>query len=91
MSRGNGVVENGDTATISFLGKLNGVAFNGGYSKGHNLKIGSGQFIPGFEPQLIGLEKGSCKVITVTFPADYQAPNLAGQETTFDVCILDIL
>ncbi len=77
----------GDKVTIDFLGKIDGVPFDGGKAEGHELELGSNQFIPGFEDQLVGSKAGEEKVITLTFPADYNAPNLAGKETTFDVKI----
>ncbi len=75
----------GDKVTIDFLGKLNGVPFDGGKGEGHELELGSNQFIPGFEDQLVGSNTGDEQVITVTFPADYNAAQLAGQDATFDV------
>ncbi len=74
-----------DKVTIDFHGKIDGVSFDGGKAEGHELELGSNQFIPGFEDQLVGVKAGDEKVITVTFPADYNAPNLAGKETTFDI------
>ncbi len=82
-----GAAKLGDKVTIDFLGKLNGEAFEGGKGEGHELELGSNQFIPGFEAQLVGFKKGDKKTITVTFPADYNAPHLAGQDATFDVTI----
>ncbi len=75
----------GDKLTIDFHGKIDGVPFDGGKAEGHELELGSNQFIPGFEDQLVGSKSGDEKVITVTFPDDYNAANLAGKETTFDV------
>jgi trigger factor len=83
-------VQDGDYAVIDYLGKLDGEPFAGGEGKGQLLEIGSGRFIPGFEEQLIGAEAGKEIVITVTFPEDYQAAELAGQETTFDVTVQEI-
>jgi trigger factor len=77
----------GDRVTLDFFGKVDGVPFDGGKAEGHELELGSNQFIPGFEDQLIGTKVGDEKVITVTFPADYNAAHLAGKETTFDVKI----
>jgi len=77
----------GDLAVIDFVGKLDGVEFEGGSAEFFDLQIGSNQFISGFEPQLVGMNVGETKDIVVTFPADYQAPNLAGQETTFTVTL----
>ena len=63
-------LENGDTATIDFEGFVDGVAFEGGKAEGHELEIGSGTFIPGFEEQLIGMELENEKEIKVTFPKE---------------------
>lgn len=77
--------KNSDTVVIDFLGKKDGVAFDGGAGKDYELKLGSGSFIPGFEDQLVGIAAGESKVITVTFPKDYPAENLAGADCTFDI------
>lgn len=73
------------TANIDFEGFVNGKAFEGGKAEGFDLLIGSGQFIPGFEDQLVGMKKGEEKEITVTFPEQYPAKDLAGKESTFKV------
>jgi len=83
-------LENGDVAVIDFKGYLNGTPFEGGSAEKFNLKIGSNSFIPGFEEQLIGMEYGEERDILVTFPEDYQAPDLAGQETKFEVKLHEI-
>ena len=75
----------GDQLTIDFLGKLDGEPFEGGAAEDADLVIGSNRFIPGFEEQLKGAKVGEEKIIEVTFPADYNAPNLAGKLATFDV------
>jgi trigger factor len=75
----------GDQLTIDFLGKLDGEPFEGGAAEDADLVIGSNRFIPGFEEQLKGAKVGEEKTIEVTFPADYQAANLAGKLATFDV------
>ena len=75
----------GDQLIIDFVGKLDGVEFDGGKAEDAALVLGSGTFIPGFEESLVGVKTGQEKTITVTFPADYQAAHLAGQEATFDV------
>lgn len=85
-----GTVENGDTAVIDFEGFLDGVAFEGGQGESHPLEIGSGSFIPGFEEQLIGMGVEETKDITVTFPEEYQAPDLAGKEVVFKVTVHEI-
>lgn len=83
-------IEDGDYAVIDYLGKLDGEAFPGGEGKGQLLEIGSGRFIPGFEEQLIGLKAADEKTITVTFPEEYGAAELAGQDATFDVVVHEI-
>ena len=85
-----GTVENGDTAVIDFEGFLDGVAFEGGKGENHPLEIGSGAFIPGFEEQLIGMGVEETKDITVTFPENYQAADLAGKEAVFKVTVHEI-
>ena len=77
----------GDQLIIDFVGKLDGVEFEGGKAEDAALVIGSNTFIPGFEDQLVGVKSGQGKTITVTFPADYQAENLAGKEATFDITV----
>ncbi len=79
--------EDGDQLIIDFVGKLDGVEFEGGKAEDAALVIGSGQFIPGFEEQLTGVKAGDEKTITVTFPKDYQAANLKGKDATFDVTV----
>lgn len=85
-----GTVENGDTATIDFEGFKEGVAFEGGKGDNYPLEIGSGSFIPGFEEKLIGMKANETKDIDVTFPAEYQVPELAGQPVVFKVTIHEI-
>ncbi|EIZ78581.1 trigger factor [Novosphingobium sp. Rr 2-17] len=80
-----GVAEDGDQVIIDFTGKLDGVEFEGGKAEKAPLVIGAGRFIPGFEEQVAGIKAGEERTITVTFPEDYQAENLAGKETTFDI------
>jgi len=82
--------KNDDNVLIDFEGKLDGVPFDGGKAEQFNLKLGSGQFIPGFEEQLVGMNMGESKTITVTFPEEYGAENLAGKEATFDVKLHEI-
>jgi len=77
--------KDGDQLIIDFLGKLDGEPFEGGAAEDQALEIGAGRFIPGFEEQLVGAKAGDEKVITVTFPEEYPAANLAGKETTFDI------
>lgn len=78
-------VADGDEATIDFEGFIDGTAFDGGKGEGFPLKIGSGQFIPGFEEQIIGHSVGEEFEITVTFPEDYQMTELAGKPATFKI------
>ncbi len=80
----------GDAVLIDFVGKRDGVAFDGGTAEGHLLELGSGQFIPGFEDQLIGTKAGEEKVLTVTFPDNYPSKDLAGKDVTFDVTIKEV-
>ncbi len=85
------VAQDGDTLVIDFVGKVDGEAFEGGSAEDIRLKIGAGQFIPGFEEQLTGVKKGEEKTIEVTFPEDYGAEHLAGKAATFDVTVKSIL
>ena len=80
----------GDTLVIDFLGKVDDVAFEGGEAKGHNLKLGSNSFIPGFEDGLVGAIKDKTISVKVTFPLDYQAKNLAGKEAVFETTVNEI-
>ncbi|GHA10418.1 trigger factor [Devosia pacifica] len=84
------VVEDGDSIGLSFEGKIDGEAFEGGSSDHAHLVIGSGDFIPGFEEQLVGAKKGETKTVDVTFPDDYQNEELAGKKATFEVNILHV-
>jgi trigger factor len=77
----------GDQLIIDFVGKLDGVEFDGGKAEDAALVLGSGTFIPGFEESLVGVKTGQEKTITVTFPEEYQAAHLAGKEATFDVTV----
>jgi trigger factor len=81
----------GDKLIIDFVGKLGEDLFEGGSAEGAELIIGSGQFIPGFEEQLIGAKKGEVKTLNVTFPENYGAANLAGKAATFETTVQDIL
>lgn len=80
----------GDLVVMDFVGKVDGVAFDGGTGEGMSIEIGSGRLIPGFEDQLVGVRKGDEKTIDVTFPEDYQAENLKGKAATFDLKITDV-
>lgn len=80
-------VEDGDTAIIDFVGKLNGVAFDGGTASNYELEIGSGSFIDGFEDGLIGVKKGDTVDLNLTFPESYQSTELAGKDVVFTVTV----
>lgn len=82
-----GKAENGDRVTIDFKGSIDGVAFDGGSAEDAPLVLGSGQFIPGFEDQLVGASAGDQRDVKVTFPKEYGAPNLAGKDASFDVTV----
>ncbi len=85
-----GTLENNDIAIIDFEGFKDGVAFEGGKGENYSLTIGSNTFIPGFEEQLIGMKNGEEREIKVTFPEDYHAEDLKGQEATFKVKLNEI-
>ena len=82
-----GTVEEGDTANIDYVGKLDGEAFDGGTAKGYDLEIGSGTFIDGFEDGLVGVKIGDTVDLTLTFPESYPSEELAGKETVFTVTV----
>jgi trigger factor len=82
---GNGGAQPGDVVTVDFIGKVDGTEFPGGKGDGVNVELGGGGFIPGFAEQLEGIKPGEHRTITVTFPADYGAADLAGKEATFDI------
>lgn len=83
-------VEKGDITVIDFEGFVDGVAFEGGKGLGHTLEIGSGQFIPGFEDQLIGAKLNEETEISVKFPEEYHAEELKGKDATFKVTVKEI-
>ncbi|RYE88741.1 MAG: trigger factor [Hyphomicrobiales bacterium] len=85
-----GVVEDGDRLGLSFKGSVEGKEFAGGSADHAHLTVGSGEFIPGFEEQLVGMKKGETKTIQVTFPADYAQADLAGKQADFEVSILHV-
>lgn len=80
-----GKAANGDRVTFDYLGKIDGEPFEGGAAEDSDLVLGSNQFIPGFEEQLVGVKEGDESTITVTFPEQYPAAHLAGKEATFDI------
>lgn len=82
-----GDVTNGDVTTIDFEGFKDEVAFDGGKAEGFQLEIGSGQFIPGFEEQMIGMKKGETRELNLTFPENYGAADLAGADVVFEVTV----
>ncbi|GAA5095419.1 trigger factor [Bartonella acomydis] len=82
-----GPSEEGDRITIDYLGKLEGVPFEGGTDNDAQLILGSKQFIPGFEEQLVGVKAGDKKTISVKFPDNYNAVHLAGKDAEFDITI----
>lgn len=82
--------ENGDTVVIDFVGSVDGVEFEGGKGANHSLELGSGQFIPGFEEQLVGSKAGETVEVKVTFPEDYQAEELAGKEALFVTTVNEV-
>jgi trigger factor len=84
------VIALGDIAVFDFLGSVDGVPFDGGAAENYELEIGSHQFIPGFEEQMVGMEANTEKDITVTFPENYGAPNLAGKEAVFHITLHEV-
>jgi trigger factor len=83
-------IENGDVAVIDFTGYIDDKLFEGGSAEKFNIKVGSKQFIPGFEEQLIGMEYGEERDVIVSFPKDYSADDLAGKEAKFVVKLHEI-
>ena len=79
--------QNGDIVNIDFVGSVDGVKFEGGEAEGFDLTLGSGQFIPGFEDQVVGMNIGEKKDVNVTFPENYQAENLKGKAAVFAVTL----
>ncbi len=79
--------ENGDQVVCNFVGKRDGVEFDGGKAEDQAIELGAGRLIPGFEDQLVGVKAGDEKVITVTFPEDYPAAELKGKVATFDITV----
>lgn len=90
MTTREGKAENGDTADIDFEGFVDDVAFEGGKAEHHSLVLGSNSFIPGFEEQVVGHEAGEEFDVTVTFPAEYQAAELAGKEAVFKIKLHEV-
>lgn len=86
----NPVIESMDYATFDFVGSVDGVEFPGGKADNYELQIGSGQFIPGFEDQMIGMKAEESKDIHVTFPQNYGEKSLAGKEAVFKVTVHEV-
>ena len=82
--------KDGDQLLIDFLGRVDGEAFEGGGAEDATLTLGSGQFIPGFEEQLVGAKPGDEVLVKVTFPAEYQAAQLAGKDAEFTVQVKEV-
>lgn len=80
----------GDYVVVDFVGKRDGEPFEGGTGKNQLIELGASNFIPGFEEQITGLKAGDEKVIEITFPEDYAAAELAGQDTTFDITVHEV-
>ncbi len=84
------VIEKNDYAVFDFLGSVDGVEFEGGKAENYELQIGSGQFIPGFEDQMIGMKAGEVKDLNVKFPKNYGAAELAGKDAVFKVTVHEV-
>lgn len=82
--------EEGDVVFIDYVGRIDGTEFAGGTGKDQSLELGGGQFIPGFETQLIGAKPGEERIVRVTFPADYGASDLAGKDAEFTTTVLRV-
>ena len=82
--------KDGDQVVIDFIGRVDGVAFEGGAATDTDLTLGSNQFIPGFEEQLVGSKPGDAVTVKVTFPVEYQAENLAGKDAEFEVTVKEV-
>lgn len=85
-----GAAELGDTVVIDFVGSVDGVEFDGGKGENFSLELGSGQFIPGFEGQLVGAKAGETVEVNVTFPEQYQAEDLAGKDAKFVTTVHEV-
>ena len=80
----------GDLVVMDFIGKVDGVAFEGGTGEGMSIEIGSGRLIPGFEEQLVGAKVGDERVVNVTFPADYNVDSLKGKDAVFEIKVTEV-
>ena len=85
-----GAAEDGDQVVIDFLGKVDGEAFEGGAAEDYPLVLGSNSFIPGFEGQLVGAAAGEAREVSVSFPAEYGAKNLAGKDAVFSCTVKEV-
>jgi trigger factor len=85
IDKGDAPAENGDRVVISFVGTVDGAPFEGGSGDDIGLVLGAGQFIPGFEPQLVGVKTGESRTVNVKFPENYRAAELAGKDAVFFV------
>jgi trigger factor len=81
----------GDAVKMDFVGKVDGKEFDGGKAEGFQLELGSNQFIPGFEDQLIGCKAGDSKTVKVSFPKEYNSAELAGKDAEFAVTVHEVL
>lgn len=86
-ANGNKKAKTGEQVIIDFVGKKDGIEFDGGKAENVPLELGSGRMIPGFEEGIVGMKKGEEKTIEVTFPEDYQSEELKGQTVTFDITV----
>jgi trigger factor len=84
------VVADGDRLGLSFVGRINGETFEGGSADHAHLTVGAGEFIPGFEEQLVGMKKGETKKVNVTFPENYGNAELQGKQAEFEVTVLHV-
>lgn len=80
------VAEEGDVVKIDFVGKKDGVAFDGGTASGQLLELGAGQYVPGFEEGIVGMKVGETKNINITFPENYYE-ELAGKDVVFEITV----
>ena len=85
-----GGAENGDRVTMSFVGTIDGQPFDGGSAEDAPIVLGSGQFIPGFEDQVLGVKTGESRTVNVKFPENYQAPAIAGKDASFAVTVKSV-
>jgi trigger factor len=81
---------NGDRVVVDFVGRIDGQEFQGGKGEGIEVELGAGQFIPGFEDQLLGAKAGESREVKVTFPTNYGAEHLAGKDAVFDVTVKEV-